>query len=127
MELEYRPADTSDVKPLYKLNREQIDRYEDVWKLDYDKVLAWIRKKLEDGIREYSCIFWNGNRTGCFRLYPINGKMKIDDPYVFFSRSQSWNWYGGTEEMPRIDRPSRFPICVFSQYSGCSAVPPSGI
>lgn len=83
MKLEYRPADTSDMEPLYELNKEQIDCYEDVRKIDYDKVLAWIRKKLEDSIREHSCIFWNGNKSGYFRFYLTNGKMEIDDLYVF--------------------------------------------
>ena len=66
MNLTYGPALLEDVDVLYRLNQELIDRYEDVEKIPYEGVLAWVRQKIEENIESYT-------RIG------INGKLQISE------------------------------------------------
>ena len=47
MQLTYQPALPSDIDAIYSFTKELIDQYEDKNQISYEKVLAWVRKKLE--------------------------------------------------------------------------------
>ena len=82
--LEYRPAQPEDIEPLYAFNKALIDAYEDKTQIDYEKVLAWVRRKLERYIPEYSCIYVDGCKAGYYHFYaPDSEVMELDDLYLY--------------------------------------------
>ena len=84
MKLDFRPAQPEDTEPLFTFNRELIDAYEDKSLIDYGRVLAWVRRKLERHLSEYTCIWADGQKAGYFHFYPLDGKvMELDDLYLF--------------------------------------------
>ena len=84
MLLTYQPADTSDLDALFAFNKELIDRYEDLNQIPYQKVLAWVRQKLEQQIQEYTCIFVDGKKAGYYHFSPTDSStMELDDLYLF--------------------------------------------
>ena len=55
MNLRFEPACADDLEPLYALNESLIRQYEDfsaISCLDPDKILAWVRRKLEKKLSE---------------------------------------------------------------------------
>lgn len=70
MLLTYQPADASDLDALFAFNKELIDQYEDLSQIPYQKVLAWVRQKLEQQIQEYTCIFADGKKAGYYHFLP---------------------------------------------------------
>ena len=83
MELRYEPARPEDIEALYAFNKELIDRYEDIEAIDYEKVLHWVRRKLETRISEYTCVFAGNQKVGYYHFADVDDKMELDDLYVF--------------------------------------------
>ncbi len=84
MELTFRPAKKADIETLFAWNKALIDAYENTEAIEYDKVLSWVRRKLEMHIGEYQCIFADGKKAGCFHFCPPeNGERELDDLYLF--------------------------------------------
>ena len=83
MELRFVAATECDIEKIYTSNKELIDAYEDVENIDYDKVLKWVYKKIETNIDEYIAVFLDGKKAGYYHFYPSEGKMELDDLYIF--------------------------------------------
>ncbi|OUP26372.1 GNAT family N-acetyltransferase [Faecalibacterium sp. An192] len=84
MLLTYQPADASDLDALFAFNKELIDQYEDLSQIPYQKVLAWVRQKLEQQIQEYTCILADGQKAGYYHFSPMDSDtMELDDLYLF--------------------------------------------
>lgn len=84
MLLTYQPADASDLDALFSFNKELIDQYEDLSQIPYQKVLAWVRQKLEQQIQEYTCIFADGKKAGYYHFSSMDSDtMELDDLYLF--------------------------------------------
>ena len=83
MELRFATATECDIEKIYESNKELIDAYEDVENIDYDKVLKWVYKKIETNIDEYIAVFLDGKKAGYYHFYPSEGKMELDDLYIF--------------------------------------------
>ncbi len=83
MEITYQKATKNDIEALYAFNKELIDSYEDLKSIEYDKVLNWIRHKLETYISDYTCILSDGEKAGYFCFKAADGAMELDDLYVF--------------------------------------------
>lgn len=83
MELQFAPAREYDIERIYASNKELIDTYEDVGNIDYDKVLKWVYKKIETSIEEYVAVFLDSKKVGYYHFYPSEGKMELDDLYIF--------------------------------------------
>ena len=82
--LSYQKASTSDVEEIYCLTKRLIDDYEDKASIDYDKVLSWVRGKIEASIGEYTAVYKDGAKVGYYHFYKNdNGKYELDDLYVF--------------------------------------------
>lgn len=77
------PAETSDIEPLFQLNKDLIDRYENISEIDYSKVLSWVLNKLKTHINEYTCIFCDNQKVGYYHFHPVDRKMELDDLYIF--------------------------------------------
>ena len=58
-------------------------QYEDVSSIDYDRVLAWVRRKIEENISEYRRIILDGAHAGYFHFCPAGDGWELDDLYVF--------------------------------------------
>lgn len=82
MELTFSPARASDIDAIFALSKDLIDRYEDLTSIDYDKVLAWVRRKIEENIGEYVCVFCGGEKAGYYHLCPAEGMTELDDLYI---------------------------------------------
>lgn len=66
----YAPARPEDREALFALNQALIDRYEDVTAIDYAAVLAWIERKLEKKVEEYTRICLGEAVVGYYHLIP---------------------------------------------------------
>lgn len=82
MKLEYRAAEKADAEQIFQMSRENIDQYEDIKAIDYEKVLAWVRRKIENHIGEYVCILCDAENAGYYRMHLENEKMELDDLYL---------------------------------------------
>lgn len=83
MDLIYAPAKERDIGPLFQLNKDLIDQYENLSQIDYSKVLSWVGEKIKKRISEYTCIFRENRKVGYYRFHPAEGKMELDDIYIF--------------------------------------------
>ena len=83
MNLTEIPADLSDVQRIFSLSKALIDQYEDLSSIDYDRVLAWVRRKIDENITQYRRILYNGNPAGFYRLCPAEDGWELDDLYIF--------------------------------------------
>ena len=82
MELGYIPAGAEDIEALYSFNKELIEAYEDPGSVDFSEVFAWVRRKLEKCIGEYTCVTLSGEKAGYFRLFGHGGETELDDLYI---------------------------------------------
>ena len=83
MKLRFEPAESADLELLFDLNKSLIEQYEDLSSIDLEKVLAWVRRKLEKKIAEYRAVFLDDQKVGYFRLCEgEDDTLEIDDLYV---------------------------------------------
>lgn len=84
MKITYKRAVNSDIEQLYQLCKQLIDAYENVECIDYERVLSWVRKKLEDSIDEYTSVYADGKKAGYYHFYRNeDGEYELGDLYVF--------------------------------------------
>ena len=83
MKLSFKPALPEDAETLFRLNKELIDRYENVRDIPYEDVLNWVRRKIETAIHTYTRIYADGVHGGFYRFVPGDGVMELDDLYIF--------------------------------------------
>ena len=121
MKLKYEAADARDAETLYAFNKELIDTYEDTDKIEYDKVLLWVRKKIEKNINEYTRVTLDGKTVGYFYFHEAEGAHEIDDLYVL----PEYRCRGiGTEIINKCIKESDTPIFlwVFVKNTGALAL-----
>ena len=63
MRITYERATSSDIERLYLLCRQLIDDYENIECIDYERVLRWVRQKLETTIDEYTAVYAEGQKA----------------------------------------------------------------
>ena len=84
MPITYRKATADDIEPIYTLCRQLIHDYEQLESIDYPKVMAWVRQKIEASIEEYTAIYYQGQKAGYYHFYQNeDGQFEIDDLYIF--------------------------------------------
>lgn len=84
MNLSYNKATNIDIEHIYRLAKQLIDTYEKIETIDYEKVLSWVRKKIENQIEEYIVIYEDGKKAGYYRFCRNEeGEYEIDDLYIF--------------------------------------------
>lgn len=80
----YTPATADDMTPIFQQCKQHIDTYENRNAIDYDRVMQWVRKKVEFKIGEYTVISVNGQKAGYYRFSKNEAGMpEIDDLYLF--------------------------------------------
>lgn len=82
MELNYARASGADVEAIFTLSKALIDQYEDVASIDYDKVLQWVRRKIDAQIGEYQRVLMDGDLAGYVHFHPDGERMELDDLYI---------------------------------------------
>ena len=82
MKLKYEAATVADIEVLFGFNKALIDSYEDSSAIDYDEVLAWVRRKLEKRLYEYSRILCDGKLAGYIRVSEGGNEVELDDLYI---------------------------------------------
>lgn len=83
MEITFKSAASSDVDRIFELNKKLINDYETNLNLDFDKIFDWVRRKIENNIEGYKCIYFNGTKAGYFFLHNEGEKLELDDLFVF--------------------------------------------
>ena len=79
MNLTVTKASESDIPVIFEQAKALIDAYEDMNAIDYDKVLAWVKRKIETKLSEYRCALWNGEKCAFWRICDDG---ELDDLYV---------------------------------------------
>lgn len=80
----YQTATKADIEPIFRLCKQLIADYEDLESIDYDKVLKWVHRKLEQSIEEYTAVYLGREKVGYYHFYQReDGEYEIDDLYVF--------------------------------------------
>ena len=79
MMLQFANASGADVDVIFAQAKELIDSYEDTASIDYDRVLAWVKKKIVSNISQYTCVTADGEKCAYFRLCEDG---ELDDLYV---------------------------------------------
>lgn len=64
--LKFKQANEKDIKCIFKLNKELIDKYENIHIINYERVMAWVYQKIKRNISEYTCIFYNNKKGWLF-------------------------------------------------------------
>ncbi|MGM9550487.1 MAG: GNAT family N-acetyltransferase [Faecousia sp.] len=82
MTLVYAPAVQADLEPLYELNRQLIDAYEDLNSIDYPTVLAWVHRNLERNLLHFVRVLADGVLAGYYCLRPEGERMELDSLFV---------------------------------------------
>lgn len=82
MDFTFAPAAVRDIGTIFDLSKVLIDEYENLQNINYDKVLTWVRRKIEVNIASYTCIFYRGQKAGFYRFCPNDTMMEIDDLYI---------------------------------------------
>lgn len=84
MEILYKPADLTDIEQIFQFNKSLIDTYETIENIDYEKVLGWVRRKIEKCIKDYTAVFVNDEKVGYYHFYKNqDGEYELDDLYIF--------------------------------------------
>ncbi len=79
-----KPAGSGDIRTIYNLNKELIDKYENREQINYKKVLGWVRRNIEEHIGGYTCVMYGGKKAGYYYFHQGSrpGRMEMDDFYI---------------------------------------------
>lgn len=80
--LTYKAAQQEDIEPLFLLNKQLIEEYEDLDSIDYDRVLNWVHRNLEQNLSHFTRVFWAGKLAGYYCLLPSGEKTELDSLFV---------------------------------------------
>ena len=84
MNITYDSAKIEDVERVYQLCEQLIHDYEIIDRIDLDRVLRWVRKKIANCINEYTTVFVDGKKAGYYHFCKNeDGEYEIDDLYIF--------------------------------------------
>ena len=81
-ELTFSPAADADIPVIFSMCKDLIDTYEDTDSIDYERVMAWVGKKLQKQISDYTCVMQNGEKVGYYHLSKEPDGWELDDVYV---------------------------------------------
>lgn len=83
MSITFAAPKSEDIEPLYQLNKALIDAYESIERIDYDRVLRWVHRKLEACLGEYTVLYADGQKAGYYHFYrKEDGEYELDDLYI---------------------------------------------
>lgn len=104
MEITFKNAAEEDKDKIFELNKNLIEKYETNLELDFQKIFTWIKKKIQNNIESYMCIYIKGVKVGYFYLHTDGEKLELDDLYIF----KEFQGRGiGTEVLKYVDLVSK--------------------
>lgn len=83
MEIMFKNATSNDIDKIVELNRKLIMKYETNLNLDFEKIFDWIRKKVENNIESYQCVYLGEIKAGYFFLHDKGDELELDDLFIF--------------------------------------------
>lgn len=83
MEITFKNATEEDKDKIFELNKNLIEKYETNFELDFQKIFTWIKKKIQNNIESYTCIYLKGVKVGYFYLHTDGEKLELDDLYNY--------------------------------------------
>ena len=84
MNITYQKARHEDIEPIYQLSKQLILNYEELETIDFEKVMNWVRKKIETSIDEYTVVYANDCKAGYYHFCQNDERQyEIDDLYIF--------------------------------------------
>lgn len=120
MNLEYKQAQEEDIECLYELSKNLIDRYENIQSIEYDKILKWVRRKIENCISEYTCVYVNNEKAGYYHLFKNDEELfELDDLYIFSDYQRRGI---GTEIINRCCMEANSPVYLYVFIKNMGAV-----
>ncbi len=119
MNLAYENATEQDVEIIFEFNKYLIDRYENIQNIEYDKVLNWVHKKIENNIHEYQRVLAEGELAGYYRFHLDGDKMELDDLYIF---PQYRNQQIGTRVIEKCLAETELPVYLYVFIKNTKAV-----
>lgn len=118
MQLEYMAGTPDDIPVIFAQAKALVERYEDVTTIDYDKVLAWMERKITKCIASYTRVSLDGETCAYYCLAPDG---ELDDFYVL----PSFRGRGiGSAILENCIRESQVPLWlyVFTKNKGAIAL-----
>ena len=107
MTLAYCPATESDVLAIFEQAKILIDTYEDTAAIEYDNVLAWVKRKIDSCISSYTRVTLAGETCAYYRLCDDG---ELDDLYVLPDfRNQGI----GSEILSKCAQESKQPLWLY--------------
>lgn len=110
MKYSLSPAVHSDVKPIFLLNKEIIDKYENITKINYHKVMKIVRNGIKQHIHEYRRIMCGNATAGYLLVERSADKTELDDLFIF---PEFQNKGIGTAIIKNIIANSESPVYLF--------------
>lgn len=77
------PAQTGDIETVFRLNRELIDKHENVGAIDYQAVLRQVRSGIELNINNYMRIMCAEKNAGFVLVEKHPDRTELDDLFLF--------------------------------------------
>ena len=82
MKIELKPTTKESIDEIVRLNKELIDKYENIQNIDYSYVLGWVKEKVTNYIQEYKTILYESKKAGYVRIVDHGENVEIDDLYI---------------------------------------------
>ena len=79
MMLQFTSATESDIPIIFEQAKNLIDTYEDTSAIDYEKVIAWVNRKITESVTQYQCVMLEGLKCAYYHLHDDG---ELDDLYV---------------------------------------------
>ena len=83
MNYELLPAARRDIKAIFRLNKELIDRYEDVARINYSKVMKLVQSGVKERIGEYERITCGGETAGYLLVTEKPDCLELEDLFLY--------------------------------------------
>lgn len=112
-------ADKNDIDPIFRLNKELIDKYEDTAQINYTRVLEIVENDIREHIAEYQRIICGGQTAGYLLALEKNDHTELDDLFLY----PNFQNHGiGTEIINKIINNFKKPIFLHAFIKNEGAV-----
>lgn len=75
-------CDENDSKVIFTLSEDLIDKYEDLEKINYSKVINWVKENIQANIKNYVKIIYMDKTIGYYKISFVENKYELDDFYI---------------------------------------------
>ena len=127
MTLCYEPACQEDLEPLFQLNKQLIEQYEDLSSIDYPRVLAWVRRNLQRNLSGVTRVLRDGILVGVLLPVPRGRQTGTGQSVCPAPLPGAGHRHGDPAKMFAGSRCSGFSFRVPREYTGGRIVPENGV